>query len=145
MRIAQETDAQAIGAAEVASVRRALEVVTTAVDGLGRFYALGKIAEEDYVRQYAEVCQDREAARARIAEAAGRRASLDRAGQRWADLMDFFRDLQAKLAAEAPDEQGQIGAPRSSRAWGSGWRFTPTGASTSWGAYPASRGPSPSV
>ena len=63
--------------------------------------------EEDYVRQYAEACQDREAARAHVAEALARRADLDRASQRWADLMDFFRDLQPRLAAaEAPDEQG---------------------------------------
>lgn len=109
MRIAQEADVSAIrtAEAEVAAARRALEVVTTAVDGLGRLYRQGRIAEEDYVRQYAEACQDRETARARVAEAVSRRANLDRAGQRWADLMDFFRDLQAKLAAaEAPDEQG---------------------------------------
>jgi hypothetical protein len=99
MHIAQETDANAVGAAEVTAARRALEVVTTAVNGLGRLYRLGKIAEEDYVRQYAGACQDREAARARVAEAVARRAELDRAGQRWDDLMDFFRDLQAKLAA----------------------------------------------
>ena len=109
MQIAQETDAGAIDAAEaeVTAARRALDVVTSAVDGLGRLYRLGHMAEEDYVRQYAEACQDREAARARVAEAIARRADLNRAGQRWADLMDFFRDLQPRLAAaEAPDEQG---------------------------------------
>jgi hypothetical protein len=107
MGLAQESDALALAEAETAVIaaHRAVEETNAAIDHIVERFEKGKLAEEDYDRLYPKRCEAREAARARLTEAQRRRADAVAAGARWAEVDQFFADLQAEFEACEDDPQ----------------------------------------